>query len=171
MTALEAVLELRKGGVTQRCHTVPTVGVHQTVAAHSWGVAILVMQLNPSASKELLLAALTHDIAENWTGDIPAHAKWRWPALKAVSYGAEEEVNRRLGINVQLTPQEQAWLDGCDLLELALHSYDQLMLGNRNFAVILYRCVEHAGKSHHFPHEVVKLIDQLADKALQLRLA
>ena len=136
---IEKILELRKGGVTRRLHTVPMLG-SQTVAQHSWGVAVLLVQLHPNPSLQLLKAALWHDVAEAWVGDVPATAKWRWRPLAHQVAFAELEIEDELGIRVNLTDKEHQWLNGCDILELALTCYDQLRLGNRNFGVILQRC-------------------------------
>lgn len=121
---------LREGGHVQRCHNLPHHGEY-SVAAHSWHVAILLMVLHPNPSKELLLAALTHDVAERWTGDVPAPAKWASPKLKDHLDALEGGIEIALGIASQLTTEEQRWLKACDLLELELWCMDQIALGNK----------------------------------------
>lgn len=64
------VLNILDSGNVVRFHAVPGVG-KQKNSEHQWGVALLVAAIKPDCSKELLLAALTHDSAEIVTGDIP----------------------------------------------------------------------------------------------------
>lgn len=68
-----------QAGEVVRYHTTPRVR-SQNVAAHSWGVAVIAMALTQNVNdadkiKRLLFDALTHDVAELFTGDIPTPAK------------------------------------------------------------------------------------------------
>ena len=69
---------IRNGGETRRFHTVPVLR-SQTVAEHSFHVTMLLFTLygqsDPGISIPLLLAGLTHDLAEHIVGDLPAPAK------------------------------------------------------------------------------------------------
>ena len=76
------------GSEVLRYHTVTTL-MRETVGHHSHGVACLTLLLNPNAGRELLTAALWHDLAEHQTGDIPSPAKRE--------YGIGEQVARRSG--------------------------------------------------------------------------
>ena len=58
-----------------RFHTVAMQAERQTVGAHSYAVSILIDQLWPDSSKQLIMAALYHDVPELILGDIPATAK------------------------------------------------------------------------------------------------
>lgn len=122
---------LRKGGHVRRYHTVETIG-QQTVADHSWGVAMMVLQLQPDASANLLKAALFHDLAEYDTGDTPAHAKWRSKPLKTALDDLERTVEDDLGIGVDLTSDELITLKVADMLELLWFCVEQARMGNRN---------------------------------------
>ena len=63
------------GGVSKRYHTVDTLK-SQDIAAHSFGVAWLCEVLTDGkASKELIMAALAHDLAEHIVGDLPSPSK------------------------------------------------------------------------------------------------
>ena len=58
------------GSEVKRYHTVTTL-VSETVGHHSHGVAMMCLMFDPMASRQLLMAALFHDLAEHQTGDIP----------------------------------------------------------------------------------------------------
>lgn len=106
------------GGAVQRFHTVPGMS-KQTVAEHSWGVAILCQELMPDCSKELLLAAMTHDCAEFVTGDIPAPFKWANPDIKDTIHSVEANIEFDWGISfgVGLSEEEHRMLKLCDAFE------------------------------------------------------
>ena len=53
----------RAAGAVKRYHIVRTLR-QQSVAEHSWNVALLVYMIYPQASPKLIKAALTHDVAE-----------------------------------------------------------------------------------------------------------
>ena len=55
---VEEALNVLSGGEVKRYHTLPTIG-EQTVANHSWGVALILNWLKPDISKTALLKALT----------------------------------------------------------------------------------------------------------------
>jgi len=81
MDSIEKLMFVYKGGRTKRFHTADILTT-QNVAEHSFGVAALVHILDPAARKEVLLAALSHDLAEHLVGDIPSPVKRQFPAVK-----------------------------------------------------------------------------------------
>lgn len=107
-------------GEVARFHAAPRVAP-QTVAAHSWGVATLVLYLYPPARRQLLLEALYHDSAEVVTGDIPATFKWaNGEGLDAPTSSVQEDKLRSTLLMVpcqQLTPLERLILKFADMLE------------------------------------------------------
>ena len=129
---------IRAGGQVRRFHTIPTIG-HQTVAEHSWGVAILILVLNPLASTELLRAALLHDVPEADTGDMPAQVKWANPMLAHELEEVEQTVMEELDIVPLLTPAERLFLKAADKLDGMWTCYEQRCLGNKNMEIIFGR--------------------------------
>lgn len=127
---LETVYRQWEAGGVKRFHTTPIHG-ENLISAHSWGVTVLILGLNPNCSKELLKAAIYHDIAEHYTGDVPWPAKARWIDLKLALDEVEHELENWLEIKTSLTAEELWWLKGADLLELALFAYQQREMGNR----------------------------------------
>jgi len=72
-------------------------------------------------------------MAERWTGDIPATAKWQFPRLKEASDNAEKNCFYRLNFPlINLTEEEELWLHAVDVLELYLWCLDQEAFGNQH---------------------------------------
>lgn len=140
-----------KGGAVRRFHTVPVTS-HETVAEHSFGVAVMVLALtNNNASKNLMLAALFHDLAEQVTGDIPATAKWNHPTIKVAAQVAEHAFHTEHGLTVDLSEREQLILKWADLLQLMFYCKAQRDLGNKNMNPVFARVVEFLGTMENLP--------------------
>ena len=91
-----------RGGAIKRYHTLEIIG-EQSVASHSWGVAMILQYLDPNVSKEAILRALTHDVAELFTGDVPAPVKWDNPDLVEVLKRIEDKYESDKGPKVSST--------------------------------------------------------------------
>lgn len=69
------IRKLLESGEVTRFHAVPAIRA-QTVAAHSWGVGLIIAEICQGApTVVLLMAGLLHDTGELITGDIPFTAK------------------------------------------------------------------------------------------------
>lgn len=121
-------LNLFLSGFVRRFHTHPMLGAHgQTLGQHQWGAAALILGLHPNPSRELLAAALTHDVGEFFTGDRPYPFKRLHPEAESVA--AMYEANARddmigpahVWINKHLTDRDRLWLDLADKLECWLY--------------------------------------------------
>ena len=116
-------------GVVRRFHTVADYsgGVQQSVAEHSWGVALIVKELcarrGLEVPAELLFTALIHDAEEAYIGDMPAPTKWRFPVLAAEMRVAEEAVREELRLDDaphgELFTALLKWADGLELYAYA----------------------------------------------------
>lgn len=131
-SAYELAMRERGYGAVKRYHVMRTHRT-QTVAEHSQGVAIIILQIFPAADARLLRAALTHDFHERDTGDMPSTAKWKFPGLKAAMQEAEDQWNGdHAGYGDSALPDfEKRILKWADYLELMLWSIEEMMLGNR----------------------------------------
>lgn len=124
-------------GRVRRFHTIAdyTGTPLQTVAEHAWGVALLCMEIcrrvHMDVSPTLLRAALLHDAEEQYTGDLPAPVKWRFPELASAMRVVEVTVRDELGVDydVDLTPAEKAILKWADALELYLYCKRRVAAG------------------------------------------
>lgn len=132
---------IRNGGETKRYHTWPTLR-EQTVAAHSFHVAMLCNWLAayeaPGLRVALLMAALTHDLAEHKMGDLPAPVKRALPDIEGVSFheywGAMEEQGLEgvsLAYASELNEREAQILKVADAADGCLHCIRERAMGNK----------------------------------------
>jgi 5'-deoxynucleotidase YfbR-like HD superfamily hydrolase len=107
-----------RGGRVQRYHTCDFT-LKQTVAEHSYGVAWICHILRPNARKELILAALAHDIGEQATGDVRADAKKSSRVLKEELDRIEARFleERKLAFEAFLSEEERRVLKFADILD------------------------------------------------------
>ncbi len=104
----------------------------QKNSEHQWGCALIVQHINPKCSKELLLAALTHDAAEYKTGDVPFPAKKEFPELGHMLRAIEEEWEVENGVRFDLGSEEKIQLKIADTLEGMWFCIHQVRLGHIN---------------------------------------
>ncbi len=128
----ERVAMMREAGAVTRWHTIPHIGV-DTVANHSWNATTLLLELNPTASRVLIIYMFNHDVTERWLGDIPASAKGMFPLISKGVGVAEEWLENKFDIPSarNLTEDEQQWARAIDALEAVLWCHEQLAMGNR----------------------------------------
>lgn len=128
------------GALTKRFHTVETIKT-QNIAEHSFGVAWLCEWLtNGGASKELIMAALEHDLAEQVTGDIPAPAK-RQLGIRDLIGKREETILRNNGLRYAdgLNTQEISVLKMADAIDGMVFCLREMQLGNTTMNVVFIR--------------------------------
>lgn len=121
----------REGGNVTRCHNTPHIGTY-TVGQHSFNMLLLLHELHPNPSLELARAILYHDIAERWTGDLPAPALLESPHLRDGIKMVEKECHAAMGTLPHITEDDERWLKSLDKLEHWLWCHDQLAMGNRH---------------------------------------
>lgn len=136
------VIALWESGQVVRFHTCPTNGPRQTIADHAWGVAIFASYINPEISMIAILHALTHDCAEKYLGDVPAHGKWNNPEFAEAYSKAERRIEDNLGIHVDLDEGDRIVIKLADMLELTAHSVMQARMGNEYHGEVVDRCRE-----------------------------
>ena len=156
---MNRIMKIRAGGDVKRFHTVTMLREH-LVSSHSWGVATLLLDIDPNISKELLVAALYHDVAESVTGDVPATTKWRYPAIAELLNNAELEVETDLGIRSDLRQQEKDTLKFADMLDLVLACVEEFNLGNRGAGVVALRGLSYL-KEREWPAACSKYLENI----------
>lgn len=165
------VRTMRYGGAIQRFHTTRTVRP-QCIAAHSYGVAMVLLAVGVH-SPAVLAYALLHDQAEQATGDIPAPAKWRSDALGSALDTIENEFNVAHNIReieVALTHDEMVLVRWADTYELCQYALEEVHIGNRymlhildNGLTALRKCPVNVGLAWH--DAVVELTTALVNDA------
>lgn len=137
----KAIKFMREAGAVRRCHTIPIIGEYN-VAIHVYNMLAMLRLLYPDAPLPLIWAIIEHDIPERLTGDIPAPTKWFGAIDKERLNQLEHEITKSVvGYDhcAILSYEEERWLKALDILELALFCRDQIMIGNKNMAVMLDR--------------------------------
>lgn len=143
---------IASGSEVSRYHTMMTLQ-RETVGHHSHGVACLVLVLNPEASRELLIAALYHDLAEQYTGDIPSPAKRDYGIGDQVS-DLEKRLVRGAGLYwPTLTAAEQRVLKLADLAHGALFCVREMSRGNKRMLEVYERFMSYAAYMWLSPEE------------------
>lgn len=95
-----------------------------TVHAHAARCCILLLDLHPTASAQLIASCLMHDAAEGWTGDVPYNAKHRWPMLTSALAWAETDVEMQVGVTTPATQKDRDWIKLVDRLDAYLWMLD-----------------------------------------------
>ena len=158
----------REAAAVRRCHTLPITGQHE-VGGHSFNMLTMLRLLHPEPSLNLVWAIIEHDIPERLTGDIPAPTKWFEIVDRDRLVEAEVDINTSIfghSSECRLTDEEMKWLKGLDILELYLFCKDQIMLGNRNLAVMQFRIERFINKEKHlFASELLNFFFNVKDHA------
>ena len=131
ITRLEQLRALREAGHVERCHTLAHHGSY-SVAAHSWQALVLLRELHPRPSPELVWAVALHDVAERYLGDLPSPTKASSEGLAGAYELAEERTLQAMGVDLEINQEEFRWLQAIDKLELYLWCQDQQALGNQH---------------------------------------
>jgi 5'-deoxynucleotidase YfbR-like HD superfamily hydrolase len=130
---------LREGFMVRRYHTAGHVAKEETVGHHTCNVLAILFHLFDDAPPLYLIRhALHHDAAEVMTGDIPATAKWKFPALAKAAEEAEAQTARDMGLEIkELDPLHRDLLKYADMMDLCFKSVEELTSGNEAFQHIL----------------------------------
>lgn len=133
LSQADRVVLARLGGKVERCHIIPHRESYSN-AAHSWGVAMLMLQVWPRDFARLAAVCICHDVPEAWVGDIPAHTKARAPQIRTALRILDDEIFDRLQLprESDLDARDLRKLQNCDRLELWLWAQEELELGNHH---------------------------------------
>lgn len=126
------IVQSRAGGRTERCHNIPHHGSYN-VAAHSWGVAMLLYYIWPEDFPRLVIYCLAHDVPEAWVGDIPSPTLTYTPGLKSSIEQLEIAILHKIGLKstTELPKEDQEKIRACDQLEFWLWAKEQQAHGNK----------------------------------------
>jgi len=164
--------ELRQGTAVKRFHTRPRI-VGETVGHHTCNLCHLLLLLEPDCRKELLVAALYHDVPEGFTGDVPAPAKWASePAAQALKELEQRFCAAYTIPQPELYPYEKVLLKAADMLDLALSSIEELGLGNRSAVELIENAQEYIYQLELYEEHraiVENLVTEVRNKWVQIK--
>jgi 5'-deoxynucleotidase YfbR-like HD superfamily hydrolase len=159
----QQVRALFDGTQVRRFHTMPTV-TENNIGQHSHGVAMICfLIMEYQISKELLLKALTHDMAEQYTGDVPSPSK-RALGVRKEFGEVEDQLLATVNFLVHVTPLEEQVLKLADCADGMLFCARERMLGNRS------KMIKHAYKNYcTYVHAImVELEDSRVKRRVEL---
>lgn len=96
----------RLAAQTSRYHTWPRHR-DQSVAEHTWQVMRILLAIWPECPRHILLHALTHDVGEGATGDVPYPNKANNDALKKAMDKAERAAHLAMCLPWSLPPPQE----------------------------------------------------------------
>jgi 5'-deoxynucleotidase YfbR-like HD superfamily hydrolase len=145
MGIIDKVKLHRDGNAVQRLHVVRHL-MPYTNGQHSANAALLAIELcrlNRLPIASVVEYMLLHDLAEGYTGDMPANVKWENPQLAAALTTTEERWCRAHGLELpDLSNEEAAICKFADMAELGLYCAEELTLGNRHVLPVMVRVLE-----------------------------
>jgi 5'-deoxynucleotidase len=105
----------------------------QPISDHQWAVAMIFVQLcgDDIPSHNALMKALTHDVPEYVTGDIPAPVKWENPGVKVVFDDMERNVEESFGIYYATNLREDMLIKLADMMEGCWYCIQQMKDGHQ----------------------------------------
>lgn len=116
-------LKLMRSGGVKRWHQNPDMnGCGENNAEHQWSVTMLVLIMEPEASRNLIIAALTHDVGEIDVGDL-AFTSTSLPGYR----DAERDARAAIIDAPELTDREVRILNAADRIS----SFVKVMQYNR----------------------------------------
>lgn len=128
----------------QNCHRL----INESVAEHSFFVAIYVLKLNTYYNFNLetaLKMALIHDFPEAYISDVPHNIKTNNPELANTLESLETNIMKNtlsdeaaellIQFNHGSTP-EGLICQLADIISVVLYAHDELSVGNKNFEII-----------------------------------
>lgn len=134
----QRLLLIIQGGTVKRFHTTPMLHANLN-SQHQWGTAMLAYMLSGNKpSLNLIMACLTHDLAEKVYGDTPAPAKRALGIRDTINVLEAEFLSDNLA-NFQLTADELTILKLADIMECMLTCIYERMLGNRWVDIVFKR--------------------------------
>ena len=159
---------ISEGAAVERFHSRPMLKPI-TNGHHSHGVAMLCHVLTEGgASAELLMAALTHDLAEQAASDVSAPAKRALGIRESLSQ-FENDVLGQFGLRFEqeLTPAEKHVLSIADQMEGMLSCCRERALGNKFVGLMFSKWVKWVSEENlnEWEREVAESILVLWQKA------
>jgi len=143
---------IRKGLKVERLHTIPHVQPYNN-GFHSANAALIALELcktnNVDYHRSFIITRymLLHDVAEGYTGDIPANVKWDNPHLAGMLESLERDWGRAKDLDIPTLPDNcKAICKVADLAELGFYAVDEIKMGNSNMYVVSENVIDALNK-------------------------
>lgn len=109
------------GGEVRRYHQDGTVWP-QPVSSHTWRTLVILLYFWPDISKQVILATIYHDVAERYTGDVPATVKINNPEIAEALKIMEVKFTQFLNLPSEhdLSVSDYSRLKCADYIELCI---------------------------------------------------
>ena len=157
------ITEIRKGFNVKRFHTSNRIQA-ETNGHHSANVCAIILRIDPNCSRDVLIAALMHDVPEAYTGDVPAPFKWENPDAKhALEVGEMDYVDKHSIPHPHLTDGQMQLLKFADMMDLVLSSLEEMGRGN-NYARELVTNGARYLQEGGYPLEWIRIADKMVDE-------
>jgi len=157
--------DARLAGQVIRYHTWPHLR-QQSVGEHSWQVARIIMSISTERYwAKLLPHAITHDIGEIGTGDVPYPVKKNNPELSAMFHALEQETMNeienkwQLYTGTALTDQERWVFKLAEFIEMWEWGLEETLRGNKFAEKVVERCIA----------VVVQMLEMAMDESVKIR--
>jgi len=119
-----------EGGMVKRCHTVDYHGTY-TNSQHTFNMLLIYNALHPNPQEETMQAIMYHDLAERYTGDLPAPSLIEFPDLRDSIKKVEAHCRAVMGADFEISEEEANWLYCIDKIEHWMWAKRQLLMGNQ----------------------------------------
>ena len=124
------IFEVLKAGTVQRYHSVD-LSVRQDVSQHTWEACVIALYLDPNCSANVLKYLMMHDVAERFTGDIPAPIKANNKTIKSLFDTIEKEYLDSIGWEIpEVTEEEYYLIKQADILSGIYFSHKRVIAGD-----------------------------------------
>lgn len=155
-------MDLYNAGAVKRWHTVNTLK-EQDLAAHSWGVAMIVSYLG--GSPRAVQAALVHDLHESEFGDFPFQTKRDFREVLEVERTVQAQFANIHDIENEedLNASERALVKWADLFESWLWARREMKMGNQGMLDVVIRAGDAIVKN--FPNDRARSLYDECERA------
>jgi 5'-deoxynucleotidase YfbR-like HD superfamily hydrolase len=161
---------IMQGGTVKRFHNVDTIK-DNTTSSHQWGVAMLAYSMSSHLSVgrrlNLVMAAITHDLAEKAFGDIPAPTK-RSLGMRKTCSDLEDKFLADNNLSFDLNEEENRILKLADIFDGMLFCVHERALGNRFVEPTYYvfkGYITNEIPMNQRQHDIMQLIDKMWEEA------
>lgn len=154
MSIVEDLKFIANASRVVRWHTASVLH-RETLGEHHGMVAQLLLLIFPDCSKEALAYAVTHDVGELITGDIPSPTKDALDIREAVADLENSEENPFHTLSLEISEIDYNQVLVCDILARVMYLWLERRMGSVHLMHKLHNAMHQFDKliENHFPEE------------------